>query len=50
MEMSGFSETQLQVREAVSKICEKYPDVRLIFLLLDRSGWASQDRKGMMGY
>jgi hypothetical protein len=27
MEMSGFSETQLQVREAVGKICEDFPDV-----------------------
>jgi hypothetical protein len=29
MEMSGFSETQLQVREAVGKICEDFPDVSM---------------------
>lgn len=27
MEMSGFSETHVQVREAVGKICEDFPDV-----------------------
>ena len=27
METSGFSDTQLQVREAISKICSKYPNV-----------------------
>ena len=27
MEMSGFTPEQLDVREAVSKICSKYPDV-----------------------
>lgn len=27
METSGFSDTQLQVREAIAKICSKYPDV-----------------------
>jgi hypothetical protein len=33
MEMSGFSETQVQVREAVGKICEDFPEVG-IFLWL----------------
>lgn len=28
METSGFSDTQLEVREAIAKICSKYPDVR----------------------
>ena len=27
METSGFSDTQLQVREAVAKICSNFPDV-----------------------
>lgn len=27
METSGFSDTQLQVREAIAKICSKFPDV-----------------------
>lgn len=27
MEMSGFSETQLEVREAVGRVCEEFPDV-----------------------
>lgn len=27
METSGFSETQLQVREAIAKICSNFPDV-----------------------
>lgn len=27
METSGFSDTQLDVREAIAKICSKYPDV-----------------------
>lgn len=30
MEMSGFTQEQLDVREAVAKICEKYPDVRML--------------------
>lgn len=34
MEMSGFSETQLQVREAVGKICEDFPDVSFSFYLV----------------
>jgi acyl-CoA dehydrogenase len=29
MEMSGFTETQLSVREAVSKICANFPDVSI---------------------
>lgn len=29
MEMSGFTAEQLDVREAVSKICSNYPDVCL---------------------
>lgn len=28
METSGFSETQLDVREAIAKICSNFPDVR----------------------
>jgi hypothetical protein len=31
--MSGFSETQLQVREAVGKICEDFPDVSVHALI-----------------
>lgn len=27
MEISGFSDTQLQVRDAISKICSNFPDV-----------------------
>src|ERR1700710_2291708 len=27
METSGFSDTQLQVREAIAKICSNFPDV-----------------------
>jgi hypothetical protein len=27
METSGFSDTQLQVREAIGKICTNFPDV-----------------------
>ncbi len=30
MEMSGFSETQMQVRDAVSKICGRFPDVSIL--------------------
>ena len=30
MEISGFTESQLDVREAISKICSKYPDVRVL--------------------
>lgn len=29
METSGFSDTQLQVREAIAKICSNFPDVSL---------------------
>lgn len=29
MEMSGFTESQLDVREAIEKICANYPDVHL---------------------
>lgn len=29
METSGFSDMQLEVREAITKICSKYPDVRI---------------------
>lgn len=36
MEMSGFTETQLAVRDSVSKICSKYPD----------EYWAERDRTG----
>merc|ERR1711939_635706 len=36
METSGFSDTQLQVREAISKICSKYPD----------EYWAAHDESG----
>jgi acyl-CoA dehydrogenase len=36
METSGFTETQLQVREAVFKICEEFPD----------EYWAEKDEKG----
>lgn len=36
MEMSGFSDTQLQVRDSVSKICANYPD----------EYWAERDRTG----
>ncbi|QSZ33615.1 hypothetical protein DSL72_005183 [Monilinia vaccinii-corymbosi] len=36
METSGFSETQLEVREAISKICLKYPD----------EYWAKHDESG----
>jgi acyl-CoA dehydrogenase len=30
METSGFSDTQLEVREAIAKICSRYPDVRML--------------------
>lgn len=33
MDTSSFTETQLTVREAVSKICSKFPDVRTLPLL-----------------
>jgi len=33
MDTSGFTEIQLTVREAVSKICSKFPDVRTLPLL-----------------
>lgn len=36
MEMSGFSDTQLAVRDSVSKICSNYPD----------EYWAERDRTG----
>ena len=36
MELSGFSETQLDVREAISKICLDFPD----------EYWAEHDRSG----
>jgi acyl-CoA dehydrogenase len=36
MEMSGFTTEQLDVREAVSKICAKYPD----------EYWAEHDESG----
>ncbi|KAH7385030.1 acyl-CoA dehydrogenase-like protein [Cadophora sp. MPI-SDFR-AT-0126] len=36
METSGFSDTQLQVRESISKICSKYPD----------EYWAAHDESG----
>jgi hypothetical protein len=29
METSGFSETQLQVREAVGRVCEGFTDVSI---------------------
>jgi hypothetical protein len=29
METSGFSDTQLQVREAIAKICSDFPDVSI---------------------
>jgi hypothetical protein len=32
METSGFTAEQLDVREAVSKICSKYPDVGTVIL------------------
>lgn len=32
METSGFSETQLQVREAIAKICSNFPDVSRDFV------------------
>jgi hypothetical protein len=28
MEMSGFTEEQISVRDAIFKICSNYPDVR----------------------
>ena len=34
METSGFTPEQLDVREAVFKICSKYPDVRVLDLAL----------------
>ena len=34
METSGFSDTQLQVREAIAKICSNFPDVCLDSRLL----------------
>jgi hypothetical protein len=37
MEMSGFTQEQLDVREAVAKICSKYPDVRVQLLPLSWS-------------
>ncbi|KAJ8071390.1 hypothetical protein OCU04_001711 [Sclerotinia nivalis] len=36
METSGFSDTQLEVREAIAKICSKYPD----------EYWAKHDESG----
>ncbi|EMR80904.1 putative acyl- dehydrogenase protein [Botrytis cinerea BcDW1] len=36
METSGFSDTQLEVREAIAKICSKYPD----------EYWAKRDETG----
>lgn len=30
MEMTGFTQEQLEVREAVAKICANYPDVRML--------------------
>lgn len=36
METSGFSDTQLQVREAISKICSKYPDVSIYLENINR--------------
>jgi hypothetical protein len=34
MEMSGFTPEQLDVRTAISKICSKYPNVRMVCTLL----------------
>jgi hypothetical protein len=34
METSGFTNEQLDVREAVFKICSKYPDVCILALAL----------------
>jgi acyl-CoA dehydrogenase len=34
METSGFSDTQLEVREAISKICTNFPDVRPLYYFL----------------
>jgi hypothetical protein len=34
METSGFTDTQLQVREAIAKICEDFPDVGSLVLLV----------------
>jgi acyl-CoA dehydrogenase len=36
METSGFSDTQLQVREAIAKICSNFPD----------EYWAAHDESG----
>ena len=41
METSGFSDTQLQVREAIGKICSNFPDV---------SGWAWQSCEHFIDY
>lgn len=54
METSGFSDTQLQVREAIAKICSNFPDVSSDDSDLDRSFvecffqeyWAAHDESG----
>ena len=57
METSGFSDTQLQVREAIAKICSNFPDVSSelrtpvqLYRRLDWSDiqeyWAAHDESG----
>lgn len=42
METSGFTETQLQVREAVAKICSNFPDVCV--LAVNKHAFLTQNR------
>jgi len=55
MEMSGFSETQVQVREAVGKICEDFPEVGIVFFvfifsLVSWCSWAFIPRPVLAGH
>jgi hypothetical protein len=42
MDTTNFTETQLDVREAISKICSRFPDVMAI-----SSYWSSNDIDGI---
>jgi acyl-CoA dehydrogenase len=54
METSGFSDTQLQVREAIGKICSNFPDVSSeayhsepgIDFTASQEYWAQRDESG----
>jgi acyl-CoA dehydrogenase len=55
METSGFSDTQLQVREAIAKICSNFPDVgsevwpsfhESYSKIIHQEYWAAHDESG----